>query len=418
MPLIVMGEVFPFESVMACAEVLVPRTVLAKAMLVGLAATMPVVPVPERVIACGLLPSESLKLRIAARVPVAVGPKTIFAVQLAPAASVAPQVLLKTVKSAGLAPLKLMLLKLIGTAFAFVSVTTFCPLFVPTATAAHESEEGEAAAAPVDAPDPDRATSCGLLVAESTKLRVAARAPVALGRKMMVAVQVAEIAMLLPQVVLDSTKSEALLPETAMLLMVMGAAGPFDSVTICAALLAPTAVPEKERLVGDADAVAGVTPPIPESATACGLLVAESVKVRLAARVPAALGLNTRVAAQLAFTERLAPHVLPETTKSDALAPVTATLLMVMGEVLPLVSVTVCGEELDPTAVLANAMLDGLAATTPLVPRPDSATVCGLLVSESLKLRIAVRAPVAVGPKTMFAVQLAPAASVAPQVLL
>src|SRR5579862_3746454 len=63
-------------------------------------------------------------------------------------------------------------------------------------------------------------------------------------------------------------------------------------------------------------------------------------------------------------------------------------------------------------------MLEGLAATTPLVPRPESATLCGLLLSESLKFNVAVRVPLAVGPNTTFAVQLAPAASVVLQVLL
>ena len=72
---------------------------------------------------------------------------------------------------------------------------------------------------------------------------------------------------------------------------------------------------------------------------------------------------------------------------------------------------------LDPTLVLEKVRLVGLAATPPL-PMPVSATVCGLLPSESLKLRVAVRVPVAVGPKRILAVQLAPAASAEPHVLL
>ena len=72
---------------------------------------------------------------------------------------------------------------------------------------------------------------------------------------------------------------------------------------------------------------------------------------------------------------------------------------------------------MDPTAVLAKVRLPGLAET-PLAPRPETATVCGLLPSESLKLSVAVRVPVAVGPKMILAVQLAPAASVEPHVLL
>lgn len=54
----------------------------------------------------------------------------------------------------------------------------------------------------------------------------------------------------------------------------------------------------------------------------------------------------------------------------------------------------------------------------PLVAKPESAIVCGLLVSESLKFNVAVRVPSAVGPKTMLAVQLDAGAIVLPHVVL
>lgn len=321
-------------------------------------------------------------------------------------------------KSPGLAPLKLMLPMLIAAVFPLVRITAFWPLRVPVATAAQLRLEGETALAPVDDPTPESATTCGLLVAESAKLRLAVRVPAAPGRNTTLAMQVPEIARLVPQVVLEIAKSDAFGPVTAMLVILMDAPGPFDNVTDCAGLLVPTNVEENERLAGDADAVAGVVPPTPESATICGLPGAESVKFRLAVRVPEALGLNTSVAEQLAPTERLAPHVLPDTTKSNGLVPVTATPLIVMGDVFPLFSVTDWDAALVPTAVLPKVIDAGLAATTPLVPSPERAIVCGLSPSESWKLRMAVRVPVAVGPNTMFAVQLAPCARVVPQVLL
>ena len=234
----------------------------------------------------------------------------------------------------------------------------------------------------------------------------------------MVAVQLAETARLAPQVVPEIAKSAALAPLSATLLMVMDDPGPFDNVTVCAGLLAPSDVAANERLVGDAEALAGVTPPMPDSATTWGLPEAESAKFRLAVRVPAAVGLNTSVAEQLEPTDKLVPQVVPETTKSVAFAPVTVTPLMVIGEELPFVSMTDWDTALAPTAVLANPIVDGAAVTTPLMPRPESAIVWGLLPSESLKLRVAVRVPVAVGPNKMFAVQLVPGARVAPQVLL
>ena|SRR5215472_5469728 len=105
----------------------------------------------------------------------------------------------------------------------------------------------------------------------------------------MLAAQLVETARLVPQVVLEILKSAALTPAMATLLMVMEEPGPFDSVTDCDALPVPTDVAAKERLAGDADALAGVAP-VPDRVTTWGLFVAESTKLRLAVRVPAAVG--------------------------------------------------------------------------------------------------------------------------------
>ena len=70
---------------------------------------------------------------------------------------------------------------------------------------------------------------------------------------------------------------------------------------------------------------------------------------------------------------------------------------------------------------LPKLRLVGEAVTepdVPPVPRPLTAICCGLLPALSVKFSVAVRVPVAVGLKTMFAVQLAEAARVEPQVLL
>jgi hypothetical protein len=157
-PLMVMSEVFPLDRVTLCDAVLDPRAALPKEILAGLAATTPLVPKPETAMVCGLLLSESLKFKIAARVPVAVGAKMMFALQLAAGARVAPQVLLKIVKSPGLVPLKLRLLILIAALFPFVRVTAFCPLLFPIATAAHVRLAGEALVAPPEDPEPESAT--------------------------------------------------------------------------------------------------------------------------------------------------------------------------------------------------------------------------------------------------------------------
>ena len=121
---------------------------------------------------------------------------------------------------------------------------------------------------------------------------------------------------------------------------------------------------------------------------------------------------------QLADAPRLDPQVLLEITKSPGFVPVTATLLIVIEELVPLLRVAVCVELVEPTFTVPYERETGLMLTVPLelVPRPESATVCGLGLAESLKFNVAVRVPLAVGLNVMFAVQLADAAKLDPHV--
>jgi len=131
--------------------------------------------------------------------------------------------------------------------------------------------------------------------------------------------------------------------------------------------------------------------PVPVSDTDCGVLVEESVKPSVAVRVPAAVGLKIIDAVQFDAAARLVPHVLLATLKSPAFVPDIATLLIVIEEVNPFDSVAICAALLDPTDLLANVKLDGLAVTVPdaAVPSPLSATVCGLPLAVSLKFKVA-----------------------------
>jgi hypothetical protein len=414
---IVIDVVSPLIRVTDWLGLLAPTVVPGNVRLVGLAATPPV-PQPVSATVCGLPPSESLKLNVAVREPGAVGPKSRFTVQLADAARLAPQVLLYMEKSPGFAPENVRLLMVIGLAFPFVRVTTFWPPFLPMATAAQLTLVGEAVVFPAaEAPVPASGTVWGLLVAVSVKVSTALRAPDAFGVKTTVAEQLAEAGSPEPQLVPETAKSEEFAPLMAMLLMVIDEPAPLVRVTVWGALLDATAVLANERLAGDTEAALELAAPVPESNSDCGLLLAESVKLRMALRVPAAVGLNTTLAEQLPPAARLAPHELVEIAKSDAFAPVIATLFTSMDEPSPFFSVAERDALVDPTAVLAKVRVLGLAET-PLVPSPESATVCGLLLSESLKLSVVVRVPVAVGPKRILAVQLAPAASAEPHVLL
>ena len=189
--------------------------------------------------------------KVAVRVPDVVGAKAIEAVQVAEAARVEPQVLLVIWKSPGFAPERAMLLMVRVEAPPFVSVTAFDPPRLPTATYTQLRLVGDTDALPeAAAPVPARATVCGLLVALSVKVSIALREPVALGVNAMLAVQLADAARLVPQVLLEIEKSAAFVPEIATLLMVIEVERPLVSVADCVALVDPTVVLENVRLVG------------------------------------------------------------------------------------------------------------------------------------------------------------------------
>ena len=71
-----------------------------------------------------------------------------------------------------------------------------------------------------------------------------------------------------------------------------------------------------------------------------------------------------------------------------------------------------------PTAWLAKVRLPGETLATAAVPVPVRLMVCGLPVALSVRVTAAVKEPLAAGVKVTLTVQLAPAATLAPQVLV
>ena len=161
-------------------------------------------------------------------------------------------------------------------------------------------------------------------------------------------------------------------------------------------------------------------PPSPDAATVCGLLVAPSVIVNKATRVPIAVGLKTSVTVHDAPAANVAPQVFFEMLKSPGSVLVRAMLLIGTAAEPMLVSVANFGAPPTPTDTRAQLIVDGLTVRFPAgaIPVPDRATVCGLLLAESVTLRVAVRVPAAAVLKRIVAVQLACAARLDPQVLL
>ncbi len=159
-----------------------------------------------------------------------------------------------------------------------------------------------------------------------------------------------------------------------------------------------------------------VLEPVPVRLTDCGLPEALSVMLRVPVRVPDAVGVNVRLMVQLAPAATELPQVLVW-----AKSPLAETLVR-FSEALPVLeSVTDCAALVVPTGWLANVSEEAERLTTgaeAAAPVPVKLTDCGLPEALSVMLRVPVRVPDAVGVNVTLMVQLAPAATELPQVLV
>jgi hypothetical protein len=120
---------------------------------------------------------------------------------------------------------------------------------------------------------------------------------------------------------------------------------------------------------------------------------------------------------QLEPALRVVPQVVVR-EKSPALEPVIVLLLIVIVAVPVLRSVTTCALLEVFTACVANVSVVGVRLATGAVPVPVRVVCCGLVGSELLTKRLAVRVPVAVGLNVTLIVQLDPAVKVVPHVVV
>src|SRR5208282_1131587 len=118
-----------------------------------------------------------------ARAPLAEGVNDIAIVQASPAATEEPQVLF-SMKSAGSAPDKAMLVMLKAALPVLFSVTVCGELTASTGSFPNDRLEGDRlAVAPVVVPVPERPTVWGLPVALSVRVTAALRVPLVVGLK-------------------------------------------------------------------------------------------------------------------------------------------------------------------------------------------------------------------------------------------
>jgi hypothetical protein len=146
----------------------------------------------------------------------------------------------------------------------------------------------------------------------------------------------------------------------------------------------------------------------------CGEVLALSVMVTAAVTAPAAVGAKCPWIVQFAPTARLVPQLLAN-TNSDALAPVTAMLVMDKAAVPVLVMVTDCDPLDVSTVVDPNDKLVADRVTGGARPVPLKAMLCGEVEALSVMAMAAFNAPVVAGAKCPWIVQLAPTARLVPQ---
>jgi len=120
---------------------------------------------------------------------------------------------------------------------------------------------------------------------------------------------------------------------------------------------------------------------------------------------------------QFAFADMLVPHVVV-CEKSPLFAPMRAMLVMFRVAVPLFVSVTACAALAVVTSCPAKFRLVGARVTAGAMPAPVSATLCGVPEALSVMVTDAPRLPVAVGLKVTLIEQFAPAATLAPHVLI
>jgi hypothetical protein len=140
------------------------------------------------------------------------------------------------------------------------------------------------------------------------------------------------------------------------------------------------------------------------------------VKVTVPLAAPVDVGVNVTPTVQLAPPATLVPQVLLEIAK----APLIPTLVIERDELWRLVSVTVTAALVVPTVTVPrfSALADSVTGELEVLPVPLRLTVCGLFPALSVKVNVPVAAPVAVGVNVTPTLQLAPAATLVPQVLL
>jgi hypothetical protein len=355
-------------------------------------------PVPLNATICGLPVALSAIFNVPVRPPAACGVNTTWIMQLAPAANV-PVALHPalddgsgTAKSPASSPLTVNPVKFTGPVLVFVTVTLNGALDVVSACVPNAKLLGVTVTVAVPGvPVPVSVTVCGLPVPVSVNVIAPVRVPVPVGLNVIENTHGAASSPMLGHCV---SVAPAKSPDVTMLLKNNGKFPLFDTVTVCPALVVPTAWLPNVNAVG----VIPIAPatPVPVNVTVCGLPVALSVNVIVPVRAPAAVGVNVIWNVHGFASTAILGHCA---SVAPAKSPVIAMLVNVTAVFPVFDTVNVSGVLVDPNPSNPNGNGVGvivIVAGLP-VPVPVNVTVCGLPVALSVNVIAPVRVPVAVG---------------------
>ncbi len=192
------------------------------------------------------------------------------------------------------------------------------------------------------------------------------------------------------------------------------------TVIVCGALTDPMTVDGKADGPPRVTTGSGTATAVPDSGMLCGLPTALSVTVTAALRAPTTVGVNRTLRGQDAPAASVDPHPVASRTKSATFVPVTVIPETDSVPVPVLVRVSPAAAPVVPMTVSANAPepVRAAAACSAGPPVPLTLTLCGLPRASSVTVRVANLNPVVTGVKVMRRSQLDPAATVAPHPVL
>jgi hypothetical protein len=250
-------------------------------------------------------------------------------------------------------------------------------------------------------------------VALSATLRLAVTVPLAVGVKVTLIVQFEPAASVVPHVVVCANLA-ALVPVSETAMPVIVAVPVFVSVTVCAGVVVESVGSDNVSEAGESDATAAA---VPLSETLCGEPVALSVMLSAAVTVPGPVGANVTDAVHVAPIAMLLPQVFVA-AKLLAFAPPSAMLETVTTLAPEFVIVTCCAVVVEKVREDGEIVRVGVLVATPVPLRLAEFVLPATPPLLSVTVTTAVRVPTPLGVKLTEILQLAPTASVLPQVLV